>query len=335
LILLYLKIALEEKMKDNVNLEELSREDLVTIVKRLQLKATNLEEERQVVGESLIKAQKLGEVIQEKAQKQAEDIIAAAEAERENMLGNLHIKKAELKKDIERLLQLQSKVVLELERTVEKYQVIVNKEKEEISTVEAENRRLLESAEEEEEVLSGPSIVNVSETVDLPDSTIVEEPLEPETVLTDVLPTSVPSIESTSSHDLDLTETLVEPEPTPNTNEINLEDLISSPSSPPAVEEPSEDADIQEFMSGLKQETVSKDSGFSSTPEVSLEDLLADGSEETPKATVSPGLEDLLASPDTSSTPNDETDLSKILSPASESSSSFDGQLVDVGDLLK
>ena len=315
-------------MKDTIKLEELSREDLVTVVKQLQLKSANLEEERQVVGESLIKAQKFGEVIQEKAQKQAEEILAEAERKKEEVLGGLEAKKDSLKKDIERLLQLKSKVALELERTVEKYQIIVTKEKEDAASSEEENRRLLEDSAESVVL----PVVSPIEEVSVPDVPVIEET---ETVLLDSLPTPVPPVENTSSHELDLTEMLVEPEPVLKENEISLESLIASPTPSPVIEEESEESDIKEFMSGLKQESVVETPLMPATPEVSLEDLLADSSvEETPKATVSPALEGLLTPPVTTP-PAEETDLSKILGLGSESSSSLDGQLVDVGDLLK
>ena len=313
-------------MKENNNLDELSKEELIQVIKSLKSKLDTMEQERSIVGESLIKAQKVGEVIQESAEKQAREIIADGKRERDAVVASIEEVRNNLLFETDKLKQIRQKIIQDIERVLEKYQVLLAKERELVAEME----------EAETSIMEAPAPVRI------------------ETATPEVSTTSPPSVppmtETPEAEEIDLSTLLTMEQAQPavspeiaSTAEPEIKDFIGSLQSDSAT---AQDTGLEGLLAATH---VATDSGTGRP--VDLSSLLAeDSSPEQPpgsdftKSTPASSQSSLAELLNTTSTPTapapqleGNVDLAALLSGGAtptHSSSPTDSSLVDVSDLL-
>jgi hypothetical protein len=322
-------------MKEFENLDELTHEDLLQAARSLRAQNEVMESERSVVGESLIKAQKLGEVIKDKAEQQAKEMLLTAEQERQGMLAGVSDEKSSLEAEVEKLRQIRGKIVTDITRIVEKYRLLVEQEQSSIeSMVAAETRAMLEKPAPKIVSSPSPQDVGLEELLRMEVSAVAKE--EPPVEIT---PTPAPVLESTPEPVAEIS-----PEFAPPAPEVQLADLISASAMPPAspaVAPAAGDSvdSMNAFLASLKETAPSSDSSdlmdlTSVIPDSAVVDAAVEAAPQV-------GLQDMLSSVPVAEVPAPSTiadilggmDIAATDAPTVSSESGT--PIVNIEDLLK
>lgn len=244
-------------------------EDLSRLVRQLKTRIQELQEERATVGESLIRANKIAEVIQAKAEENAIQIVKDAEAERESILNGIEKTKELLTSDIRALEEMKTKIIKELKVVVEKYRNII-KEEEKLLANAPEEISIYDEVTEEKEVPVPPAVVEapivespvVKEPTVAEDALNIEEEFENEIELSEI-----PTVESGSG--IDLTSLL-----TSDTEEASIS-TVSEITAPAPVQIP-EPTTPQTSLESLLSQVSATQNSTEKTPAVEHQEFSLD-----------------------------------------------------------
>ena len=311
-------------MKDLATIEAMSREDLIASVRQQQLQLDELERERAIVGESLIRANRLAEVIQNKAEEKAKEIHKTAELEYKKLLDGVDSEKESLLQDIKRLQALRATMMDDMFEISNRFQVEIT----------AERNNIQVAVEKEQAVVDAAPTV-----IDTPMVDILEQ-----------ANVTVENVSNTFGNSIDLTSLLVATAPAENMVTIGAPALVAEPnnlSEPELVEEfneptatkevtnDTEPVDLNSLLAsvGAVPSTVMNDT---TTPEAVSDNSVENDSSATMEKFVNALQNDEVSTPEEVNVP---VDLNSLLSEVDNESTrgetmSVSDNMVDINALL-
>ena len=127
------------------DIEKLSKEEVISQIRQQEEKIRSMEDERAIVGESLIRANRLAEIIKNKAEEGARETAEKAEADYAERLGGVDKEKAALLKDMARLQKLRRTLINSMVEVANHFQNETAAELEALEVTETHERTVMET----------------------------------------------------------------------------------------------------------------------------------------------------------------------------------------------